>query len=126
MALVALALTGCAQMQIRRVATPDGSEIYDMRGRDPGRLASEAGVRCPRGYDVLRQSSKSDALESQLQPAQWWNTAMGYLHDADTQAQLVVSCKAPVVPALPLPAAPAVSPVPPEPPASAPTAGSAK
>lgn len=104
-ALTGLAmLTGCAQMQVKRLATPDGSEVYELRGRDPGRLAAEASLRCPHGYDALRQSHKRQTLESALTPARWWNAAEAYLEDAGSQSQLLVSCKVPPPPApLPLP-----------------------
>lgn len=104
-ALMGLAmLTGCAQMQVKRLATPDGSEVYELRGRDPGRLAAEASQRCVHGYDTLRQSHKSHVLESALKPAQLWNDAQAYLEDAGSQSQLLVSCKAPPpAPPLPLP-----------------------
>lgn len=95
-----VALSGCTQMQIKRLATPDGSEVYELRGRDPARLAAIASQQCIHGYDTLRQSQKSGGMESDLKPAQWWNTAASYLDDAGAQAQLLVSCKAaPVAPA---------------------------
>lgn len=94
----ALLVAGCAQIQIKRQATPDGSEVYELRGRDPARLSAEASQRCPHGYDTLRQSQKFAALESTLDPARWWNTAASYLEDAGSQAQLLVSCKAAPVP----------------------------
>ena len=96
-------LAGCAQMQIKRLATPDGSEVYELRGRDPGRLAAEASQRCPHGYDTLRQSHKRDALESALMPARLWNGVQGYLEDAGSQSQLLVACKAAPPAPLPLP-----------------------
>lgn len=115
-------LAGCAQMQIKRLATPDGSEVYELRGRDPGRLAAEASQRCLHGYDTLRQSQKSSMLESPLKPAQLWNDAQAYLEDAGSQSQLLVACKAPppataVTAPLPAPApgpaaAPASTPLP--------------
>lgn len=112
-ASVLAALSGCAQMQIKRLATADGSEVYELRGRDPARLAAIASQQCVHGYDALRQSQKSGGMESDLKPAQWWNTAVSYLDDAGSQAQLLVSCKA-----APSPLA--------APPAPAPTDGSAK
>lgn len=99
--LLALSVVaGCAQMQVRRLATSDGSEVYDLRGRDPARLSAEAALRCPNGYDTLRQAQKSQALESALAPARWWNTGTSYLEDAGSQAQLLVSCKAAPPPAI--------------------------
>lgn len=93
-ASVLAALSGCAQVQIKRQGTTDGSEVYELRGRDPARLAALASQRCVHGYDTLRQSQKSALMESDLRPATWWNTAASYLDDAGSQAQLLVSCKA--------------------------------
>lgn len=98
-------LAGCAQMQVKRLATPDSSEVYELRGRDPGRLAAEASQRCLHGYDTLRQSHKSHVLESPLKPAQLWNDVQAYLEDAGSQSQLLVVCKA--APPAPVVTAPA-------------------
>ena len=102
------ALAGCAQMQVKRQATTDGSEVYELRGRDPARLAAVASQYCIHGYDTLRQSQKSGIMESDLKPAQWWNTAFSYLDDAGSQAQLLVSCKV-AAPAPPAPLPPPVA-----------------
>lgn len=100
LAALAATLSGCTQMQIKRLATPDGSDVYELRGRDPARLAAIASQQCIHGYDTLRHSQKSGGMESDLKPAQWWNIAASYLDDAGDQAQLLVSCRAaPVAPA---------------------------
>lgn len=100
-------LAGCARLQVSRLATPDGSVMYDLRGRDPARLKDEAQRLCPQGHEVLRQAARNDALESALLPARAWNAAVGLLDEPGAQAQLVVACRAAPSPAM----SPAMSPV---------------
>ena len=96
MALVASALTGCASVQVRSVATNTGQAAYDLRGPDLGALIAEAVRLCPQGHIALRQWGRSNRPVGESDPGTDWalrTAAFSYDLQPD-QAQMSIACKA--------------------------------
>lgn len=92
--LLAALLTGCAQLQVRRVATGGGPVVYDLRGSDPAQLRKEAERRCPRGFEVMLQSDRLTRVErDEIYQGGLWNQLNAFFEDRDTSAQMTVACK---------------------------------
>ena len=94
-------LSGCAQMEVQRIATPDtAAAVFLLQGAEMRALHREAGRRCPAGYDVLRDAQRAGRLHhDEVFLARWWSRGVAYFDDENNRAQLTVSCK--VSPAAP-------------------------
>ena len=93
----AIALAGCAGVQVQGVGTDSARSAYNLTGPDLGTLAVEATRLCPSGHQVLRQWQRyarppgSDAVADSVQ---WSSVASAFSYDLPPpQAQMSIVCQ---------------------------------
>ena len=90
-----LALAGCAStLDVRTLATARADQsAFELTGRDLAALRREAGLLCPKGGEILRQTARDHRLEapdSRLE--RWVHGSSLWLTPPERQAQMVVLC----------------------------------
>ena len=94
--LVAVAMSGCASVQVRSVGTNvPGVVAFDLAGPSLAALGTEAQRLCPQGYAVMRQWQRSNAAVGGGDPTTDWLLATAALSydQQPAQAQLSIACK---------------------------------
>ena len=90
-----LALAGCAStLDVRTLATARADQsAFELTGRDLAALRREAGLLCPKGGEILRQTARDQRLEapdSRLE--RWVHGSSLWFTPPERQAQMVVLC----------------------------------
>ena len=90
-----LALAGCAStLDVRTLATARADQsAFELTGRDLAALRREAGLLCPKGGEILRQTARDQRLEaadSRLE--RWVHLSSQWITPPERQAQLMVLC----------------------------------
>ena len=90
-----LALAGCAStVDVSTLATARADQsAFELTGRDLAALRREAGLLCPKGGEILRQTARDQRLEaadSRLE--RWVHGSSLWLTPPVRQAQMVVLC----------------------------------
>ena len=90
-----LALAGCAStLDVRTLATARADQsAFELTGRDLAALRREAGLLCPTGGEILRQTARDQRLEaadSRLE--RWVDRSSLWITQPERQAQMVVLC----------------------------------
>ena len=90
-----LALAGCASsLDVRTLATGRADQsAFELTGRDLAALRREAGLLCPTGGEILRQTSRDQRLEaadSRLE--RWVHRSSLWITPPERQAQMMVLC----------------------------------
>jgi hypothetical protein len=95
-ALAAIAVSGCASVQVRSVATDTGQPAFDLVGPNLPALARQAAQLCPQGHAVLRQAQRSNLPAGDGDVATDWLLATGvFSYDLQpAQAQMSIACRA--------------------------------
>ena len=90
-----LALAGCAStLDVRTLATARADQsAFELTGRDLAALRREAGLLCPKGGEILRQTARDQRLEAADSRLERWVHLSSLLITApERQAQLMVLC----------------------------------
>ena len=90
-----LALTGCAAaLDVRPLATERADQpAFELTGRDLAALRREAGLLCPKGGEILRQSAREQRLEAvDSRLARWAHYSSQWITPSERHAQMVVLC----------------------------------
>ena len=90
-----LALAGCASLlEVRPLATVRADQsAFELTGGDLAALRREAGLLCPAGGEVLRQTAREQrpqAMDSRME--RWIQLSSAWITAPERQAQLVVLC----------------------------------
>ena len=93
---VAVAIAGCASVQVHGVGTNTGQAAFDLSGPDLGTLTAEAGRLCPQGHVVMRQWERGNRPAGDADAVANWFVRSGVLtYDVrPEQAQMSIACKA--------------------------------
>jgi hypothetical protein len=93
--LTALAMSGCAVVQVRGVGTATGQPAYDLVGPSLESLSAEAVRLCPQGHAVMRQWQRGIQPVGAADPTQGWAAAASaFSYDLPPeQAQMSIVCQ---------------------------------
>lgn len=92
----AAVLAGCAApVQVRHLSTGSPQSAFELRGPSLRELQIEADRLCPRGADVQRQSLRYERPENRDGLIRrWTQPAIDWVNPPDSEAQMMVVCKA--------------------------------
>jgi hypothetical protein len=97
--LACAGLAGCAQVQVKSLATAPGEmQAFEVRGRSWPELTAQVNKLCPHGNEVLRAYQGTAHIEGQQSPllGEYQKIVNGLGVGSAHSAQALVQCKPPV------------------------------